>query len=227
MPPRRHRTVIMLGQTRADFQPRRPPEGAVRVLLCADGLGETISATSWLERMSPTEPSLLCIASIAWTGPLALRSAGAFEGIRVGIVDRSRGRGELARARLGGRWPDATMRVVEGDPHEQLLRAAAEWRADLVVVGLAGDGGRPSIPGSIALITAHHAECSVLVAAAAPPVVRSVVLGMDGSASAREAVRLLSMAGLDPPPGVFAVSVADASWHRTIDLNELPVTDFN
>src|SRR5262245_23860027 len=110
MPSTCHRTVIVLGQTRGRSQPRRHPEEAMRVLLCADGLGETTSATSWLERMSPTEPSPLCIASIAWTGPLALRSVGAFESIRNRIVDRARRLGELARARLGGRWPDATIR---------------------------------------------------------------------------------------------------------------------
>jgi nucleotide-binding universal stress UspA family protein len=73
--------------------------------------------------------------AIARTGPLARRSSAEFAAVRNLIVDRSRQLGEAAGAGLRGRWADLTVRVAEGDPHEQLLRAAAEWKADLVVVG--------------------------------------------------------------------------------------------
>lgn len=196
----------------------------MRVLLCADGLAETTSATGWLERMSPAEPSPLCIVAIARTGPLALRSSAAFEAARDQIMDRSRQLGETAGARLEGRWPDLTVRVAEGDPHEQLLRAAAEWKADLVVVGLGSDGHQALSAGSVARIAAHHLECSALLAAGPPEAVRTIVLGMDGSASARQAVRLISLVGIAPPPRVLALGIVDTSWRRAIDLEELPVT---
>jgi nucleotide-binding universal stress UspA family protein len=196
----------------------------MRVLLCADGLAQTAAATGWLERMSPVEPSPLCVAAIARTGPLALRSSASFQPVRDLIVDRSRQLGETAAARLQGRWTDLTVRVAEGDPHEQLLRVAAEWKADLVVVGLGGDGPQALSAGSLARVAAHHLECSVLLAAGAPEAVPAVVLGMDGSASARQAVRLLSLGGFAPPPRVLALGIVDTSWRLAIDVEELPAT---
>src|SRR5262245_2223926 len=199
----------------------------MRVLLCVDGLAELTSATSWLERMLPAERSELHITAIAQTGPLALQCAASFESVKDRIIDRARQLGEIAAARLEGRWPDLTVRVAEGDPREQLLKAAADSRADLVVVGFPGDGRHLLSPGSLARFAAHQLECSVLLATEAPEVVRTIVVGIDGSASAREAVRLISLAGLTPAPAVFALGVVDTSWRRTIDLSELPAAAHN
>jgi nucleotide-binding universal stress UspA family protein len=194
----------------------------MRVLLCADGLAETMSATSWLERMSPAEPSALCVAAVARLKPLALGSSAALALVRELIVDRSRRVGEAAAACLADRWRDLTVRVIEGEPHEQLLRAATEWRAELVVVGLEADGDRGPSAGDVARVAAHHLECSVLLAAATAESIHDVVLGMDGSPSAREAVRLLSLFGLAHRPRVLALGVVDTSWRRALDIEELP-----
>jgi nucleotide-binding universal stress UspA family protein len=192
----------------------------MRVLLCADGLVEMTSAMSWLERMSLPKPSVLHIAAIAQTGPLALQNFESFEALRRRIVEGSRQLGEFAAARLEKRFSGVVVRIAEGDPHEQLLKVAAVSRAELVIVGLPGD--HPRSPGTLARFAAHQLECSVLLAARAPDLVRTIVLGIDGSPSAREAARLVSLGGWTPEPDVFALGVVDTSWRRTIDLAELP-----
>jgi nucleotide-binding universal stress UspA family protein len=194
----------------------------MRVLLCADGIADTVSAAAWLERMSPAEPSPLCITAIARAVPFAARSSPSLTALRERIADRSRRLAETAGERLAGRWPDLTVRVVEGDPHEQILRAAAEWKADLVVVGLDAGNDPAASPGSIARIAAGHVDCSVLLPRGAPEMVRHVVVGMDGSPSAREAVRVLSRLGFAPRPRVLALGIASTSWRQGIDIEALP-----
>jgi nucleotide-binding universal stress UspA family protein len=219
-PSRCRRNVIILEQ--GDATVRSPDLGAnMRVLLCADGLTETTSAMSWLERMSPREPSVLHIAATAQAGPLALQGYESFEALRHRIVEGSRQLGEFAAGRLEEHFSEVVVRVAEGDPHEQLLKAAADSRAELVIVGLPGDRQHSPSPGTLARFAAHQLECSVLLAAGAPDVVRTIVLGIDGSPSAREAARIISLTGLTSAPDIFALGVVDTSWRRTIDLAEL------
>jgi nucleotide-binding universal stress UspA family protein len=194
----------------------------MRVLLCADNLADTTSAASWLARMAPVEASPLCIAAIARTGLVALRPSPALAPLADLIARRARDLVETAAEALRDRWPDPRLRVIEGDPHEHLLRAAAEWKADLVVVGLGADSGESPSLGSVARVAAHHLDCSVLLARSAPEPACQVVLGMDGSPSAREAGRLLSVFGLTPPPRVLALGIVDTSWRRGVAPEELP-----
>lgn len=93
-----------------------------------------------------------------------------------------------------------------------------------MVVGLSSDDRQVLSAGTVARIAAHHLECSALLAAAPPEGTRTIVLGIDGSASAREAVRLLSLAGFAPAPRVLALGIVDTSWRRTIDYAQLPAT---
>ncbi len=64
---------------------------------------------------------------------------------------------ELGRA---GFKADAGVEV--GDVRETLIDRAAEWGADLIVVGSHGHGGvRRFLMGSVAEFVARHAKCSV------------------------------------------------------------------
>ncbi len=194
----------------------------MRVLLGVDGLAGALAATSWVERFVPSEPSSLCIAAVATVPPVRFGRSPEPTLIRALMLDRARECGEAVRDRLRDRWADVTLRITEGDPHEHLLRAAEQWRAELVVLGRNAGGERSPSLGSVARVAARHLECSVLLVESAPESVRDVVVGMDGSPSAREAVRLLCQFAFTPAPRVLALAIVDTSWRRAIDLDAVP-----
>ena len=194
----------------------------MRVLLCTDGLAGAHAATTWLERFVPSEPSSLCIAAIAQMPPPGFRSSSARSALRELLLERSRRFAEAARARLQDHWSDLTLRVTDGDPHEGLLRAAEEWKADLVVLGRNASGGPAPLLGSVARLGARYLDCSVLLVDREPVSIREIVLGMDGSASAREAVRLLSLFPFAATSRVLALGIVNTSWRRTMELDEFP-----
>jgi nucleotide-binding universal stress UspA family protein len=194
----------------------------MRVLLFTDGSAGARGATAWLERFAPAEPSVLRIVAIAQTPRLPGRSSSALRSLRKLLLDQSQRLCEDARVRLESGWRDLHADVIEGDPHEHLLRAAEQWKPELVVLGRsAGIEPSPSL-GSVARLGGHHLECSVLVVDRTPESVREIVVGMDGSPSAREATRLLSLFSFAPPPRVLALGIVDASWRHGLDLGALP-----
>jgi nucleotide-binding universal stress UspA family protein len=193
----------------------------MRVLLFTDGHAGARAATTWLERFAPAEPSALRIVAIAQTPPLPTRFSSALRSLRKLVLEQSGRLCEEARASLADRWPDISTEVIEGDPHERLLRAAEQWKPELVVLGR-GAASEPSSLGSVARLGAHHLECSVLVVDRAPEAVGEIVIGMDGSPSAREASRLLSRFSFTPPPHVRALGIVNSSWRRNLDIEGLP-----
>ncbi|MBZ5528986.1 MAG: universal stress protein [Acidobacteriia bacterium] len=72
----------------------------------------------------------------------------------------------VARAadRLRAAGFSVSKRVVEGEARGGILESAAEWQADLIVVGSHGRKGlRRFLLGSVAESVARHALCSVLI----------------------------------------------------------------
>lgn len=58
----------------------------------------------------------------------------------------------------------ASVRVVENEIRTAILDVAAEWHADLIVLGSHGKKGlRKFLLGSVAEYVARHAACSVLI----------------------------------------------------------------
>jgi nucleotide-binding universal stress UspA family protein len=131
----------------------------MRVLLFADGSAGARGATTWLERFAPIEPSALRIVAVAHTPRLTTRSPSGLSPLRDLILDRSRRLAEATRAQLADRWPDIQLDLREGDPREHVLRAAEDWKADLVVLGRAG-GDPPRALGSVARLGAYHCRTS-------------------------------------------------------------------
>jgi len=193
----------------------------MRVLLFTDGSAGTRAAMMWLERFVPTEPSTLWIVAIAHTPRLSSKSPSVLESLRKLLLDRSRRLCEEARARLKDHWPDLQLDVIEGDPHEQLLRAADHRKPELVVLGRNAAAGPSSSLGSVARLGGHHLECSVLLVDRAPESMREIVLGTDGSPGAREAARLLSLFHFGPPPRVLSLGIVDASWRRGLAAEDV------
>lgn len=95
-----------------------------------------------------------------------------------------------ATDRVQKQYPDlsVTGRVVDG----QAAAVLVDWsrRATLVVVGHRGAGGFAELlAGSVALHTAAHAHCPVVVVRGAPPEPGApVIVGVDGSPHGRHAV---------------------------------------
>jgi len=70
-----------------------------------------------------------------------------------------------SQLRKAGFRAEAT--VAKGDVRETIVNTAAEWPADLIVVGSRGIGAlRRLLLGSVAEFVARHAPCSVLIARA-------------------------------------------------------------
>jgi nucleotide-binding universal stress UspA family protein len=69
---------------------------------------------------------------------------------------------ERAWNEIGGTAPQVTVKVVTGDPAEELIKASQG--ADMVVVGSRGSGGFVSLlMGSVSSKVAHHAASPVVV----------------------------------------------------------------
>ncbi|WP_433269347.1 universal stress protein [Micromonospora vinacea] len=101
---------------------------------------------------------------------------------------------ERTATELTGRWPGLTVEVrqVAGGPGITMIEESR--RAELVVVGSRGRGGFAGLLlGSVGAQVAAHAHCPVLVVRPDEqpiPVDGPVLVGVDGSESARLAIRL-------------------------------------
>jgi nucleotide-binding universal stress UspA family protein len=81
--------------------------------------------------------------------------------------------------------------VEEGDVRERIIDSAAEWRADLIVVGSHGRTGLARfLLGSTAESVAHHAPCSVEIVRGEPEAkLMKVLLAIDDSKFSEAAIR--------------------------------------
>jgi nucleotide-binding universal stress UspA family protein len=140
-----------------------------------------------------------------------------------------------AEAALVGSGFHPTAWVRAGDADHQLVLAAREWPADLIVLGHRGLTGLTEfLLGSVARNVAREAPCSVLVVRGAAREVRSVVAAVDGSPHAQKA--LDDLAALPLPRGTrirlvqvvrpahalagLAAVSDDQAWVRLRDLEE-------
>jgi nucleotide-binding universal stress UspA family protein len=126
---------------------------------------------------------------------------------------------ETARG-LRARWPglDVAVRQVTGGPAASLV--AESRRAELVVVGSRGLGGFAGLLlGSVSAQVAAHADCPVLVVRPAKEQIAAagpVLVGVDGSASARLAVTLAADEAARRGVGLTLMRVHPADEPRTV-----------
>jgi nucleotide-binding universal stress UspA family protein len=159
-----------------------------RVLVGTDGSANGQAAVRWAVDLAGAANGELVVAT-AWRPTSAEIAPQRYEEAR-----------DDARRVLDEQWcavaRDAGVAfrplILEGDPRDLLLRAAAEADADLVAVGARGAGGhRHALHlGSVTHHLVHHTTVPL---AAVPGSARSswparVVVGVDGSAGSAEAV---------------------------------------
>ncbi len=116
-----------------------PPDTKLRVLTVAEQKGV---------------PSMLEVMS----------SGGSLSAVREDTKSIAEAISNSAAAELRSAGHAAEAVVLEGDPKKLIPEAAAEWGADLVVVGCYGHSGvKRLLVGSVAQAIAATAPCSVLI----------------------------------------------------------------
>lgn len=134
------------------------------------------------------------------------------------LVDR-----ESARSRLADLAPESTAEVRVGRPFVQLIEAARESDADLIVVGATGEHteGPLALGVTVDRLT-RKADRPVLVVRRPPQNgYHSVLVGLDGSADATQAAHLVRR--LAPQAriiGVHAASTLGEDWLRIRRFDE-------
>ena len=104
---------------------------------------------------------------------------------------------ESARRTLSPRWPEVELEIADKRPVEGILAAAERFQADVIVVGWRGHGAvHRLLMGSVSRGVVRGSRCAVLVVHR-PQRVRKIVIGLDGSATARWALTLVGR--LVPP----------------------------
>ena len=177
----------------------------MRVMLATDGSDHATVATEWL-KTSPLPASAEVMVVAAAGLPLLLPEIGA-AGAERDAMDRARRAAEDARARLRLRWPGTAVRVVDGDPREAIPALAAQWGADLVVMGARGLGSvKRLVLGSVSTAVVHEVHCAVLVVKESPAAGSdTILLAVDGSPDSLTAARFVGALGAVPSIQLLAV----------------------
>lgn len=187
-----------------------PPDlhtNPMRVLLATDGSDDAKRATAWLRRLPiPADREVMVLTVV--TPPLIPGVPEAGGDVRRALVAEARRLADNTAAELNAKR--ATGRVVEGDPREEIVGAAASWGADLVVMGARGLGAiKEFLLGSVSLGVATHAGCPVLICHGEPRDIRSVTVALDGSVHAQRALDWLATWPLPAGVHVRLLGVAE------------------
>ena len=120
---------------------------------------------------------------------------------------------ERARRTLSRRWPDVEVEVLDTTPVEGILGEAERFQADVIVVGWRGHGAvRRLLMGSVSRGVVRGSKCTVLVVRRSQRV-RKIVVGVDGSPTAK---RALAFVGRLVPPRDGRVTLVSAVELMTV-----------
>lgn len=169
------------------------------ILFATDGSEDALRACRLLAGLPPDGGRVTVVTSIPpaaalWVGRIppeewlsAATQAQEDESVRQMAQEAA------ATLRAGGWKAHAQVRV--GPPAHEILEAAREISAELIVTGSKGLTGIPAfLLGSVSQNIAQHAECSVLVVRGPRERIESLLIAVDGSTSSEKAVdRLVAM----------------------------------
>jgi nucleotide-binding universal stress UspA family protein len=167
----------------------------MRILIGFDGSPSASAALETVLRFPwPERSDARCVVAL---GGVPLLSPA----LTAAAHDALRKLGSSAQRRLQARWPSAELRVTPASPAVALKNEAHRIHADVIALGWRGHGSfRRLLLGSVSRRVAENADCSVMIVrgpAAKRGAPRRFVIGYDGSANARRAVRFV--ARLHPP----------------------------
>ena len=154
-----HRPVLIVRRGRMD-----------RILVGEDGSKCAAAAVELVRRWSVFHEAKVRVLSVSDHD--ALRMPWLHGGVRPETIDAAAAQAHSAReARAGatastlrGAGMQAEALVEDGSPAHRLIEAAADWDADLIVVGSRGETGLERLlVGSVSRAVLYHAPCSVLI----------------------------------------------------------------
>ena len=180
----------------------------MRVLIATDGSLDAKNALEWLRHLPlPVDTRYRVISVVPPSSLPAVPDLDeAARGIALGAAQAVV---EEARGQLAARSP-VEGAVVHGDAREAIVTEAADWAADLIVLGARGLGAvKEFLLGSVSLGAARHAPCPVLVCKGTPRDVRTITIAHDGSPGAAAAVRFVTGLRLPHHAHLRVVGVAE------------------
>jgi nucleotide-binding universal stress UspA family protein len=140
-----------------------------RILLGQDGSKSAATAADTVRRWSALHGAPIRVLSVAdvdpqwnpWLRGGEMKAAQATRTASMHEHQEALSRSTAAALQKAGLVAEGV--VEDGNPAHRLVEAAANWDADLIVVGAHGHGGLGPIVGSVARAVLYHAPCSVLV----------------------------------------------------------------
>jgi nucleotide-binding universal stress UspA family protein len=188
-----------------DTTGRRP----MRVLFATDGSAGADAAAIWLSSFPLPADARALVLAVAQLPPSPLDIPPVREFHRA-LIDEARCVAGRSTAMLRERFAAIELRVVPGDPRHVIVDVAADWDADLIVLGARGLGAMgTALLGSVSLAVARHAPCPVLVVRPTVRPLHSVVVGFDGSPAAGRAARFVAGLPLPTEVSVRLISVVE------------------
>ena len=159
---------------------------APRVLLATDGSGDAKAAARWLRSLPlPANREVMVVTVV--NPPRIAFAVSEVGDLHRALVGEARRLADTTAAEL--MTTRAVGRVVEGDPRHEIVAAARQWSADLIVLGARGLGAAARfLLGSVSIDVARHAPSPVLVCKGEPRDIRTITIALDGSEHARRAV---------------------------------------
>src|SRR5689334_21612175 len=169
----------------------------MRILLATDGSSHSRRATRWLRDLALPSDTKITVLTVAILDEPP-RDAQTVSALRATAGNNARRIGERAAQTLERRWHHVEVMVVEGDPRVEIIRAAQEMRAGMIVLGARGLGRiKHFLIGSTSLAAARYAPCPVVIVRGRPHKIGRVLVAVDESDGSRAAVRFLSIAELE------------------------------
>ena len=144
----------------------RPPERVqlLSTVLATDGSPEAQQAAAFLCALSLPRWAEVTVVSVAEAKEGGLSGGGLPESLRRTLLDAAEVRAAETRDNLGACGAQVQSAVRFGHPADEILSAAQEQDADLIVVGARGrTRAGPFRMGDVAQKVVKYASCSVLV----------------------------------------------------------------
>ena len=181
----------------------------MRVLLATDGSDDAQAAAACLAGFALPEDTAVHVVTVAALTPSAL-DIPIVRDFKASLLQEAHAVANATCAGLAKRFRTVEALVLEGDPRDELVRAAEDWPADLVVVGARGLSGVAGwLLGSVSMAVARHAPCPVLVVKRGPRRCRRILVAVDGSEAALAAASFVARLPLDPGVGIQLVGVVE------------------